>query len=47
MDWLSFKAQCLSELTEEAVMSAKDPARQFTDLLIQTAGGGGGGGIYI
>ena len=25
-------------------MSAKDPARQFTDLLIQTAGGGGGGG---
>ena len=36
-DWLSFQAQCLSELTEEAVMSAEDPAGQFTDLLIQTA----------
>ena len=29
-DWLSFKAQCSSELTEEAVMSAEDPAGQFT-----------------
>ena len=30
-----FQAQCSSELTEEAVMSA--PAGQFTDLLIQAA----------
>ena len=37
-DWLSFQAQCSSELTEEAVMSAEDPAGQFTDLLIQAAG---------
>ena len=37
-DWLSFQAQCASELTEEAVMSAEDPAGQFTDLLIQAAG---------
>ena len=37
VDWLSFQAQCFSELTEEAVMSAKDPAGQFTDLLIQAA----------
>ena len=36
-DWLSFQAQCSSELTEEAVMSAEDPAGQFTDL-IQAAG---------
>ena len=36
-DWLSFQAQCSSELTEEAVMSAEDPAGQFTDLLIQAA----------
>ena len=36
-DWLSFQAQCSSELTKEAVMSAKDPAGQFTDLLIQAA----------
>ena len=34
-DWLSFQAQCSSYLTEEAVMSAEDPAGQFTDLLIQ------------
>jgi len=32
-NWLSFHAQCSSELTEEAVMSAD----QFTDLLIQAA----------
>ena len=32
-DWLSFQAQCSSELTEEEVMSAG----QFTDLLIQAA----------
>ena len=37
VDWLSFQAQCFSELTEEAVMSAKDPTGQFTDLLIQAA----------
>ena len=37
-DWLSFQAQCSSELMEEAVMSAEDPARQFTHLLIQAAG---------
>ena len=36
-DWLSFQAQSSSELTEEAVMSAEDPASQFTDLLIQAA----------
>ena len=36
-DWLSFQAQCSSELTEEAVMSANDPAGQFTYLLIQAA----------
>ena len=36
-DWLSFQAQCSSELTEEAVMSAEDPAGQFTDLLMQAA----------
>ena len=36
-DWLSFQAQCSSELTEEAVMSAEDPAGQFTDLLIKAA----------
>ena len=36
-DWLSFQAQCSSELTEEAFMSAEDPAGQFTDL-IQAAG---------
>ena len=36
-DWMSFQAQCFSELTEEAVMSAEDPAGQFTDLLIQAA----------
>ena len=36
-DWLSFQPQCSSELTEEAVMSAEDPASQFTDLLIQAA----------
>ena len=36
-DWLSFQAQCSSELTEEEVMSAEDPAGQFTDLLIQAA----------
>ena len=34
-DWLSFQAQCSSELTEEAVLSVEDPAGQFTDLLIQ------------
>ena len=32
-DWLSFQAQCSSELTEEAVISAEDPAGQFTDLI--------------
>ena len=37
-DWLSFQAQCSSEMTEEAVMFAEDPAGQFTDLLIQAAG---------
>ena len=37
VDWLSFQAQCSSELTEEVVMSAEDPAGQFTDL-IQAAG---------
>ena len=37
-DWLSFQAQCSSKLTEEAVMSAKDPTGQFTDILIQAAG---------
>ena len=36
-DWLSFQAQCSSELTKEAVMSAEDLAGQFTDLLIQAA----------
>ena len=36
-DWLSFQVQCTSELTEEAVMSAEDPASQFTDLLIKAA----------
>ena len=36
-DWLSFQDQFSSELTEEAVMSSKDPAGQFTDL-IQAAG---------
>ena len=36
-DWLSFQAQCSSELTEETVMSAKDPGGQFTDLLIKAA----------
>ena len=36
-DWLSFQIQCTSELTEEAVMSAKDPTSQFTDLLIKAA----------
>ena len=35
--WLSFQAQCSSELTEEAVMSAEEPAGQLTDL-IQAAG---------
>ena len=38
VDWLSFQAQCSSELTEEAVMSAEDPTSQFTDHLIQAAG---------
>ena len=36
-DWLSFQVQCTSELTEEAAMSAGDPAGQFTDLLVQAA----------
>ena len=36
-DWLSFQVQCTSELTDEAVMSAEDPAGQFTDLLIKAA----------
>ena len=36
-NWLFFQAQCSSELTEEAVMSAKDPTSQFPDLLIQAA----------
>ena len=36
-DWLSFQVQCTSELTEEAVMSAEDPAGQFADLLIKAA----------
>ena len=36
-DWLSFQVQCTSELTEEAVISAGDPAGQFTDLLIKAA----------
>ena len=36
-DWLSFQVQCTSELTEEAVMSAENPASQFTDLLIKAA----------
>ena len=35
--FLSFEAQCSSELTEEEVLSAEDPAGQFTDLLIQAA----------
>ena len=34
-DWLSFQAQCSSELTEEAVMSAEDPAGQFTETQTQ------------
>ena len=37
-DWLSFQAQCSYEWTEEAVISAEDPACQFTDILIQAAG---------
>ena len=37
-DWLSFQAQCFSAVMEEAVMSAKDPAGQFTDILIEAAG---------
>ena len=37
-DWLSFQAQCSSALMEEAVTSAKDPASQFTNILIQAAG---------
>ena len=37
-DWLSFQAQSSSELTEETVMSAEDPAGQFTDHFIQAAG---------
>ena len=43
-DWLSFQAQCSSELMEEprdhvccGIMSAEDPTGQFTDLLIQAA----------
>ena len=36
-NWLFFQAQCSSELTEEAVMSAEDRAGRFTDLLIQAA----------
>ena len=36
-DWLSFQVQCTSELMEEVVMSAEDPASQFTDLLIKAA----------
>ena len=36
-DWLSFQVQCASELTEEAVLSAEDPAGQFADLLITAA----------
>ena len=36
-DWLSFQVQCTSELTEEADISAEDPAGQFTDLLIKAA----------
>ena len=36
-DWLSFQAQCSSELMEKAVMSAKDPGGQSTDLLIKAA----------
>ena len=36
-DWLSFQVQRTSELTEGAVMSAEDPAGQFTDLLIKAA----------
>ena len=36
-DWLSFQVQCTSEVTEEEVMSAEDPAGQFTDLLNQAA----------
>ena len=36
-DWLSLQTHCSSEPKEEAVMSAEDPAGQFTDLLIQAA----------
>ena len=32
-DWLFFQAQRSSELTEEVVISAEDPAGQFTDLI--------------
>ena len=31
--WWSFQAQCFSELTEEVVMPAEDPAGQFTGLI--------------
>jgi hypothetical protein len=36
-DWLTFRALCLSRLTEEAVMSAEDPTSEFTALLMETA----------
>ena len=36
-DWLSFRALCQSRLTEEAVLSAEDPASIFTSLLINSA----------
>ena len=32
-DWWSFQAKCFSELTEEVVMPAEDPAGQFTGLI--------------
>ena len=35
--WLSYRALCQSRLTEEAVLSAEDPASIFTSLLINLA----------
>ena len=34
-DWLSFQAQCSSELMEKAVMSAKNPVASLLTLLKQ------------
>ena len=36
-DWLSFRALCQSRLTEEAVLSAEDPASIFTSRPIYPA----------